>query len=345
MMAGAVSFDNSPMRQPFAFGGRHQVANDGCIIVRDEDAADYPEKMYVPDDQLQPLALDDYQNHDSVDSSSHGASSEGSKTRASSRSSPSCGPVRSKDKSVPHKRWNGQRWNDTETKKLIELFGLYPNLIGKKLWEQIGLGLRNSGYQRTDSQAREKWRDVYSYYKKHLESFEKTREFPDVPFFEQLHEIYSKRATPTSTGNWGRTPAVSASTAELSKLVKETIKKETTPQVSRRSSQPQNATPQQLQQTDEIHQQSPIASSTSVLASSTSQSLQSPNSNRQMELLEKLIKMQEQQIRMQSQLLQLERKRVANETKQTEYLGRLVAMLGDVDEEEMAEDDEETDPL
>jgi len=289
-------------------------------------------------------------------------------------------------KGVVSKRWNGQRWNDHETRTRIELFGKFPTLIGRRLWEKVGESIRQRGFNRTDSQCREKWRDVYTYYKKHLDQLQRTSDFPNVPFFKELHAIYSKRLPNTNgapSGAWnntqnlqqraspGASSSVSAASSASSGLGTNDIIAIGTGAVK---PQPVDLAQHARQQQPVSSVQAPVqpaqrasllpprlscppASSQQQLAASRislgsapvssnpvtnkptlgapqlqsgvkrPQSTLTPGQPTTHELMNKIVRMQEQQLRMQSQLIGIERKRIENETRQTEMLGQLIGML------------------
>ncbi|TVU15026.1 hypothetical protein EJB05_38526 [Eragrostis curvula] len=127
---------------------------------------------------------------------------------------------------------SSSRWPKAEVHALIQLRmdmdTRYQDSSAKgPLWEDISVGMRRLGYNRSSKRCKEKWENINKYYKKVKESNKKRPEDSKTcPYFHQLEEIYRRKqqlggGAPASVANviaTAPTPAFPADQLNPSRL-------------------------------------------------------------------------------------------------------------------------------
>ncbi|XP_071730516.1 trihelix transcription factor GT-3b-like [Rutidosis leptorrhynchoides] len=91
-------------------------------------------------------------------------------------------------------------WSHQETKDFIAIRGELESEFNvakrnKGLWEVVAVKMKELGYRRTPDQCKCKWKNLFSRYKgKETSDRDNARSFP---FFEELHAVFTQRATNT----------------------------------------------------------------------------------------------------------------------------------------------------
>jgi hypothetical protein len=98
------------------------------------------------------------------------------------------------------------RWPKAEVHALIqlrtEMETRYQDTAPKgPLWEDISVGMRRLGYNRSSKRCKEKWENINKYFKKVKESSRKRPEDSKTcPYFHQLDALYRTKALASSSG-------------------------------------------------------------------------------------------------------------------------------------------------
>ncbi|KAM3317095.1 hypothetical protein ACQJBY_034977 [Aegilops geniculata] len=110
------------------------------------------------------------------------------------------------------------RWPKAEVHALIqlrtEMETRYQDTAPKgPLWEDISVGMRRLGYNRSSKRCKEKWENINKYFKKVKESSRKRPEDSKTcPYFHQLDALYRTKALASSSGV--HAPALAPAPAE-----------------------------------------------------------------------------------------------------------------------------------
>ncbi|CAN8234336.1 unnamed protein product [Cochlearia groenlandica] len=94
---------------------------------------------------------------------------------------------------------SSSRWPKTEVEGLIRIrknleANYQENGTRGPLWEEISLGMRRLGYNRSARRCKEKWENINKYFKKVKESNKKRPlDSKTCPYFQQLESLYNER--------------------------------------------------------------------------------------------------------------------------------------------------------